>query len=465
MPDRTPNLSRRRLLRAGGYSIALPGLASLGELPFLHQARGDDGTGADETGGRDISGRPPKRFVCIFFPNGVSLPPEGHPAHADWHWFPHEVGADYELTRPLQPLADHRDQISILSGLSHPSMRSTIAHITADSFLTGADSSKVYTNSISLDQLIARRVGDQTRFPSLTLSSDGGIGAPGRTQTLSFSASGRPIPSLSQPRAIFNRLFGVQNHSVADQRRSFGRDRSIFDNLLGETSAIAGQLSASDKRRLDEYTTSVREIEQRLERADRWLDVQRPTVSEDDFQLAVTPRDDAEDYIRSILDLMFVALLTDSTRAITYQVTSEDAKGIGDRFPISLGLKGHHSLSHGTGQKDGFENWSRYDQFLSSQLAYFLQRLRSTDDPFQDGSLLDNTVVLYGCSTSRTHRAVNYPLILAGGRSMGYRHGRHRQFDESHHRLSDLYVTLLQQLGLEIGRFADSTSDLSQLLA
>ena len=344
-------------------------------------------------------------------------------------------------------------------------MRSTIAHIAGDSFLTGADSSQVYTSSISLDQVIARHIGSQTRFPSLSLSSDGGIGAPGRTKTLSFSASGRPIPSLSSPRAIFNRLFGVKDRSLAEERRAFGRDRSILDNVLAETAALRRHASPADRRRLEEYTTSVREIERRLERADQWLDAERPKVNAADLDLDVQPRADAQEYIRAILDLMYLALLTDSTRAITYQVTSEDAKGIGDRFPKAIGLQGHHSLSHGTGGKKGYENWARYDRFLATQLAYFLERLRSTDDAFQEGSLLDHTVVLYGCSTSRTHRAVNYPLILAGGKSMGYRHGQHRRFDESKHCLSDLFVTVLQQLGLDIDRFADSTTPLSEMLA
>jgi hypothetical protein len=312
--------------------------------------------------------------------------------------------------------------------------------------------------------LIARRVGIQTRFASLTLSSDGGVGAPGRTQTLSFSASGRPIPSLSEPRVIFNRLFGVKGHSIEEQRRAFGRDRSILDSVLSETATLARHLSADDRRRLDEYTASVREIEQRLEHADLWLDVQTPRVNASDLNLDVTARDSAEEYIRVVFDLMYLAFLTDSTRSITYQITSEDAKGIGDRFPMSIGLMGHHSLSHGTSEEKGFENWARYDRFLANQFAYFVARLRSTDDPLQEGTLLDHTIVLYGCSTSKTHLARNYPLILAGGKAMGFRHGQHRLFDEEKHPLSDLYVTILQQLGLDIVQFADSRSSLSELL-
>lgn len=450
-------LSRRRLLRAAGFTLALPAFASLQDLPFLQAVAEDlnaDATRSD-----------PKRFCCIFFPNGVSLPPADHPAHADWHWFPHQVGSDYQFTKSLEPLADHRADLTILSGLSSPSMRSSIAHITADTFLTCADSSRGYKNSISLDQLIAQRIGNQTRFDSLALSSDGGVGTPGRTQTLSFAAGGRPIPSLSNPRMIFNRLFGIQDRSVGQQRREVGRDRSIFDNLMEETALLQRDLSTNDQRRLDEYMTSVRAIEHRLESADRWLGAERPSVEEDDFNLTVTPRDAAEDYIRSILDLIYVAILTDSTRAITYQITSEDAKGIGDHFPKSIGLSGHHALSHGTADENGFENWARYDRFLATQLAYLLDRLRSTEDPFQPGSLLDNTVVYYGCSTSQTHKAINYPLILAGGKSMGLRHGQHRRFDETKSRVSDLYLTLLQQFGIKADRFADSTRVLDELLS
>ena len=451
-------VTRRGLLKAAGFTIALPALPSLRGLPFVQPAAAAEATAASPAAD-------PKRFCCIFFPNGVSLPPEEHPSREDWHWFPHEVGADYKLTKPLEPLAGLRSDLTVLSGLSHPAMRSTIAHVTADSFLTGADSSRAYTNSISLDQLYAARVGSQTRFPSLALSSDGGVGTPGRTQTLSFNAAGRPIPSLSDPRAIFNRLFGVQELSVEQQRRDFGRDRSILDSVLSETHSLHRQLSPADRRRLDEYTNSVREIERRLDRADQWLDAQRPSVAAEDFELEVTPRDDAEDYIRAILDLMHVAILTDSTRAITYQITSEDGKGVGDRFPNSIGLSGHHALSHGIGSEKGYENWGRYDQFLAQQLAYFLERLRSTEDPYQDGSLLDNTLVYYGCSTSRTHAAVNYPLILAGGHRMGFQHGQHRRFKESDYRLSDLYVTMLQRLGVETDRFADSTRSLTEVLA
>lgn len=458
---RSRPVSRRFFLRGTGATLALPALPSLTNAMLSIRGLAAE----DRPAGAPDSPANARRFCCVFFPNGVSLPPEEHPLHRDWHWFPHETGPDYRFTKPLEPLAKLRGEISILSGLSHPAIRKMVGHATGDSFLTGADQSRGYVNSISIDQLYAEAVGEQTRFPSLTLSSDGGTGTPGRAKTLAFTRSGKPIPSLSEPRTIFNRLFGVEERSVEEQRRAIGRERSLLDSVTAETQAIGNRLDAKDRDHLDEYLTSVREIERRLERADRWLDVQKPAMDPDEFALDAKPGGDARDYIRAIYDLMHAAILTDSTRSLTYQITSEDAKGIGDRFPGALGLKGHHNLSHATGTENGYLEWARYDQFLTEQFAYFVDRLRATPDPANGGSLLDHTLVLYGCSTSRTHAAVNYPLILAGAKSMGLKHGQHRHFDESRVRLSDLYVTLLNQLGLPVDRFADSTGKLDEILA
>ena len=442
-------VSRRFALKSSIATIALPALAGL-EVSRSVMATDVLASANDK----------PRRFCCIFFPNGVSLPPKSHPLHKEWHWFPHETGADYKLTKPLEPLADLRSEFTVLSGLSHPSLRKMVAHATGDSFLTAADQSQGYTNSISLDQVIANELGQHTRFPSLSLSSDGGVGTPGRAKTLSFSASGKPIPSLSDPRSIFDRLFGVELKSVEQQRILIGEQRSVLDSVLQETRSLSKTLGRDEQTQLDEYLTSVREIERRLTRADRWLDVQKPNLPADDYALHASPGGDAKDYLRAILDLIHAALLTDSTRSITYQITSEDAKGIGDRFPNSLGLKGHHNLSHSAGEKNGYANWARYDRFLTEQFAYFLDKLKSTPDPQSDGSLLDTTLVYYGCSTSRTHKARNYPLILAGAGSMGFRHGQHRRFDEDHAPLSNLYETMLRRLGINADRFADSTGNL-----
>lgn len=449
------HLHRRSALRGcGGVLLALPVFLTAKNRLLSAQDK--------ERRTTDVG---PRRFCTIVFPNGVSLPPEDHAAHQDWNWFPHETGSRYKLTKTLAPLEGLKENFSILSGLSHPPMRNSIAHITADCFLTGADSSVNYQNSISVDQLVASRIGTETRFPSLALSSDGGVGVPGRTQTLSFSASGKPVPSLSEPRQIFNRLFGVRNKSKTEQRNEFGRNRSILDSVAEEANALRRNLGQDEQQVLEEYAQSVREVEHRLAMADRWLDVNSPNVDPSKVNLDATQESDAQEYIRAILDLMYIAILTDSTRTITYQITSEDAKGIGDLFPKAIGLGGHHSLSHGTAKRRGFEEWARYDQFLASQLAYFMERLAKTADPFAPGqNLLDTTLVLYGCGTSQTHLARNYPLVFGGGGMLGLKHGSHYAFDEKKQRMCDLFVTLLNRLGIQESAFGDSQGSLDAIL-
>ena len=450
--------NRRYFLRASGALVALPALNSLRENSSARRACATESNHASAETDSSVN-----RFCCVYFPNGVSLPPSGHPDHAKLHWFPHQTGSDYKFNEPLSPLEPYRSQLTILGGLSHPSTREMVGHAAGDTFLTGADQSQRYTNSVSVDQLYAANIIGRTRFPSLSLSSDGGVGSPGRAKTMSFTPSGKPIPGLSSPRLVFNRLFGVDNRSIEQQRRDFGIERSVLDSVSAEAKQLKAGLSASDRARLDEYLSSVREIELRLSRADVWLGKQKPHVGEEQFDLQLTATDGPEDYMRVIFDLMHAAIMTDSTRSLTYQVTSEDAKGIGDRFPQALGLKGHHDLSHSAADEDGYANWARYDQFLADQFAYFLERLQSTDDPENEGTLLDNTMVLYGCGTSETHLAKNYPLILAGASAMGLRHGQYRVFDEQKFRMSDLFVTMLNRLGVETDRFADSTTDLDVL--
>jgi hypothetical protein len=403
----------------------------------------------------------PKRACFIFFPNGVSLPPADHPAHQDWHWFPFGEGRDYRFTRSLAPLEPHRQEISILQGLSHPLGRTIVGHTTADTFLTGGDVSSVYNNTISIDQVIARETARHTRYPSLVLSSDGGIGFTARTGTLSFNKSGQPIPAESDPRRIFHQLFGtVKGQTDAQQRASLRNTSSMLDFLLEDSRRLQLQLGRGDSAKLDEYLTSVREVEQQVVRTDAWLDVAKPEVGEDVVNLEAVQADPAE-YIKTIYDLLFLAFRTDSTRVATYQISREDGQGIGDKFPSVLGFKGsHHGLSHSTATEDGYENWGRYDEFLSAQFAQFVQRLKSTAEG--DGTLLDRTMLLYGCSTSTTHNARNYPIVLAGGRTCGLQHGQlHRYSEETP--FSNVLLTMAHAMDIPQEQFADSTGILSEI--
>ena len=206
-------ISRRTCLQGLGVSLGLPLLDGM-----VH--------------GKQKAASRPKRMCCVYFPFGVAMPKDGTPDRP-WGWFPTGEGADYQLTNPLKPLEPLRKQLTVLGGLSHPRGRSMGGHDTGDTFLTGANlSGSSFSNTVSIDQYAAAFIGDQTRFPSLTLSSDGGVGEPTRSTTLSFTRTGRPVPALASPQQIFNRLFGAGDGSTEAQRRRLEQSGSLLDLLL-----------------------------------------------------------------------------------------------------------------------------------------------------------------------------------------------------------------------------------------
>ncbi len=435
--------SRRRFLQLGMAGMALPPLASLLGAP---------------TGARAAAGSKPARLVTIFFPNGVSLPPKGHRSFEDWHWFPHAPGTDYVLTKPLEPLAGLRSDLSILSGLSHPHLRTNITHSCSAQFLTGEDQSKGYKNSISYDQVFAEKIGVATRYSSLALSTAGGTGSLGRPATLSVNRDGALIPALSDPRQVFNRLFVVDERGAEERARQIARDRSILDRVSSRLSGLNRKLGAEDRARLDSYLTATRSLEQQLGRANDWLNVPKPEVDPGLFDFDAEPtRELGTNYMRTMFDLIHMSLLTDSTRVVTYQTAMENAGGPGNKLPYAAGLSmHHHQLSHSAARDEGgWERWAKYDQYLTQRLAEFLTKMSQTPDPLADGSLLDNTIVLYGCGTSKTHVGRNYPLVLAGGKNLGLKHGAFHRFEEERP-FNDLLLTLLQRVGVETERFGDS---------
>ena len=238
--------------------------------------------------------------------------------------------------------------------------------------------------------------------------------------------------------------------------------QSMLDLLQEDANALNRQLGRQDQQRLDEYLSSVRTIEHRVERAEHWMNVPRPNVDPSELNLRATPEAPLE-YIRAVYDLMFLAFQSDTTRVATYLIGVEGGGQPTDFFPTALGLSGHHALTHSaTRSRNGYENWAKWDQFLAQQLAHFLGRLNDTREG--EGRLLDRTMVFYGCSTSRTHLARNYPIVLAGGNALGIRHGEYRIFPESVP-LSNLFLTLLERLQVPTERFADSTGRISELVS
>ncbi len=430
-------IDRRTALKAAGVTLALPWLEAMGAAAPKQL---------------------PRRMCAVLFPFGIAIPKDDA-EDRQWGWFPTGEGKNYQLTNVLKPLEPLKGDVSIFGGLSHPRCRAMNGHDTGDTFLTANNLEAVtYRNTISLDQLAARHIGGQTRLASLTLSTDGGVGPRTRTTTLSYTEKGQPIPALCDPKQIFERLFG-QDGASRDDRRRLENSGSILDLVMEQSRSLRRNLGVADQRKLDEFQTSVREVEQRVERARSWLNVPLPEVDRDSIALDATT-EAPKAYLQAIYDLQFLAFQTDLTRISTYQIGSYGPSRA-RKFPGCLGLKADwHGLAHAAGKKGGPENIGRFDQFLAENLARFLTRLRET--PEGDGNLLDRTLVLYGSSNSRTHQNRNYPLLLAGGGKLGLKHGQYLRFTEQTP-MSNVFVTMLQAMGIERERFVDSTGPLAGL--
>ena len=409
-------------------------------------------------------------------PDGVPMPLAQDPAHKEWAWFPHGRGTEFTFTKCLDPLEPLRDELTVLSGLSHPSVRNIHGHSNADQFLTGAATGATgeYRNSISLDQEFAAHVGDQTRYASLVMSTDGGTGTPRGAHTLSFGRNGRAIPAQHRPKRIFDSLFVKRDGDAAAR---LALSQSALDELLRDARSLRELLSGHDKNTLDEYLESVRETELKIEKAQRWVSIPLPVVDAEHLDLDITP-EDPRTYLRTMYELIHLAFQTDSTRVATYQIGRENGIGHSDHLARAVGFPLAHQLSHETKAPGGWKNFGTYCRFLSEELGRFVARLRATPEAGGHGSMLDNTVTLFGSASSAFHLSRNYPLILTGGKNMGFKHGQYldyagthafggswdggqepwqREFAHEDMPLSNLLLTMLQRLGVETDSFADSS--------
>ncbi|NNE93193.1 MAG: DUF1552 domain-containing protein [Verrucomicrobiales bacterium] len=439
-------IDRRTVLRGAGVTLALPWLEGM-----------SFGAAAKNSAARDL----PRRMCSVMFPYGVALPKDDDPAR-QWGWFPTgKGGKDFQLTNVLRPLEPLIDDISIFSGLSHPKCRSMNGHDTGDTFLTANNLAPgTYRNTISLDQFAAKHLGEKTRLSSLTVSTDGGIGPRTRSTTLSYNEKGQPIPALSDPKLIFQRLFGRDDASRSDQTK-LENSGSILDLVREQSKSLKGKLGTADQQKLDEFETSVRDVEQRVDRAQEWLKIPLPEVDPSSIALDSNP-EAPKDYIGAMYDLMFLAFQTDITRITAYQVGSYGPT-LARTFPAVLGLEANwHSLAHKAGKKGGPEAIGKFDQFLAQNLARFLRRLKDSPEGEDGSSMLDRTLVLYGSSNSRTHVNKNYPLLLAGGSDFGLKHNQFLKFTEATP-MSNLFVSMIQAMGIEADAFSDSTGPLNGL--
>ena len=426
MPTAKDNrLQRRNFLKATGVVIALPAFESL--------------SSASAADGKQGALR---RMVCVG--NEFGMYPEA--------FFPAKDGRDYESTTLLKPLESHREHMTLFSHLDHGLKG---GHFAIHGFLTGvkaAEAKGMPEGGISIDQRAAEFVGSRTRFPSLTIGSESGLH--GGCQ-MSWTRTGTRIPPIAGPRELFRALF-VEDDTAAKKRAA---DRillqgSILDAVLGDAKSLEKKLSKSDKEKLDEYFAAVRDVETKLGLDQHWHKIPKPKTDTTEPQNKGLTRD-----LPAIYDLIALALQTDSSRVATLE--------IGGTFAASdLGIKqGYHSVSHHGKLPANIDALVQIELYQVEQFSRFLDKLRATREPNTDASLLDSTSVLMGSGMGNANAHTNHdlPIVLAGG---GFKHGEHKRFPNEARRrvpLCNLFVSMLQQFGVETDTFSTSTGTLTGL--
>ncbi|MEO2031246.1 MAG: DUF1552 domain-containing protein, partial [Planctomycetaceae bacterium] len=344
-----PTLDRRSVLKGiAGATLALPLLEAMGQ---------------------DVVERPPRRFCALYTANGMSLP-KSQNGIGDWNWFPNKTGRDFAFGKSTQPLSPFRKHLSFLGGLHHANGPKADPHVCSDMWLTGAplqNPNRGTYNSVALDQVVAQHTKQHCRRPSLVLSIDAGVGFLSRTGTISYSVEGKPIPAENNPRQIFDGLFRGSRASLETKRDQLRRRIKLVDAVLENARSLNRRLGRSDREKMEQYLTSLSEVESRLIASEKWIDVPLKKQDYSHLDLDASPQGEPREYYRNMFDLIALAFDADITRSVAFMLNREDGMGISDTFPLKLGLSHtHHSLSHAY-DKNGQLNFAKYDLFLSEQ--------------------------------------------------------------------------------------------------
>src|SRR5882762_5754302 len=431
-----PSLSRRKFLRGAGILLSLPLLDAMTPA-FAAAAKR---IAADAT-----PGGKPRRFFGIC--NNLGLLPE--------HFFPKESGRDYPLSPYLEVLKEYQNDFTVFSGVSHPDVDG--GHPADNCFLTAAPhpGSGGFRNTISLDQYIAERIGHLTRFQSLTL----GVNVQQGQRSLSWTASGVLIPCEEKASDVFRRMFLQGTKAEMDeQMRKLEMGQSILDAVAGQVKDLQRNVGSRDRDRLDQYFTSVRDLEQRMKMSREWERKPKPKVAASVPLDPVSPKAYMEK-VRLMYDMARLAFETDSTRSVSLLLDSVNSPAI-DIEDVKI-TDGYHNLSHHGKSQAKIAQLKAIDEWHMKLLANLFTELKSVRE---DGeTLLDRTMVLYGSNlgNANTHVTTNLPVLFAGG---GFRHGRHLAFDrERNYPLPNLFVNVLQRFGIGADRFASSTGTMRGL--
>ena len=416
--------SRRTFLKAAGVSLALPCLDYFAPVRTL---------GAPAV-------KASRRMVCICTPLGL------HPEF----FFPAKAGKEYELTPYLEVFKDFRSDFTVVSGLSHAGMSPGFAHQASASFLTGAQNAgrPGFRNSISLDQFAAEHIGGRTRFPSLALSGEGA--------GLSWTRTGALVPAATSPSKVFAKLFLDENPEESKKQVNRLADgRSILDDVRDQASSLRSKVGTDDREKLDEYMTSVRDLEKRLASDEAWSKKPKPKVS------VPQPTDipSAADILgrtRLLFDLTHLAFQTDSTQIVTIMLPGSTYVP-----PIPGITLGHHDLSHHGKEPGKLAQLKIVEIETMKTIRELLAKLKQSKE--DGGNLLDRTTVFLGSNLGdgSSHSVKNLPVFVAGG---GFKHGQHLQFDaQNPPPLCNLYLSMLQRQGVEVDKFSSSTGTLTGL--
>lgn len=442
------HLSRRTVLRGLGTLLALPWLEAMGGL-----------TGW--AAGAEAKRTAPNRMAFVYVPNGKDME----------NWTPKTTGADYELTEILQGLASHKGDINVLTGLAADKARphgdggGDHARAMA-AFLTGAQPRKTDGTDIhcgtSVDQLAAQRIGDQTHLSSLELGCEQGNMAGNcdsgyscvYSNTMAWRSPTQPLPKEVNPRIVFERLFGGTDAKARERRQA--SQKSVLDFIREDSKSLNSRLGKSDQQKLDEYFTSVREIEQRMTRSNSLP----PLVAPTDFPRPEGIPATYEDHVRLMADLMVLAFRTDATRVCSLVLANE---GSNKAYPWVGVKESHHELSHHGRDKTKLAKIREINKFHIRQFAYLLDKLKGT--PEGDGTLLDHCMVTYGSGNSDgdAHNHDNLPILQAGRAGGTIKTGRHIRFDRETP-LSNLWVSLLERVDVR-APVGDSTGGIKEIAA